>query len=193
MSVSQAFDPFRKPREDEPAKILWRERLEQRCRNRVAKERRHARERGRGLDGAGDEDMEEEGRDFEDDELIRRAVISEARRLERIQELAYARDVGSSIDPDMEDVDALEREIVGAAQEEDQEVSPPLSALDDIEADPAELYEAYLADIAEQESIDSLPPSSPPKPLSSPPAMSEDDFDMDGFELDIPTDSSSYP
>jgi len=190
MGVSQAFDPFRKPREDEPAKMLWRERLEQRCRDRVAENRRKSRERGRGLDVAADEEMEEDGGDYMDDELIRRAVVSDARRIQRMQEIAYARDVGSSIDPDMEDVDALEREAIGEEQDVELEPSPPLSALDDNDLDPAELYEAYLAELAVPEATDALPPSSPPpKPPSSPPELSDDDFDMDGFDIGTPSES----
>ncbi|KZT51196.1 hypothetical protein CALCODRAFT_488102 [Calocera cornea HHB12733] len=185
MGNNPPFDPFRKPREDEPAKMLWRERLEQRCRDRAVEKRRKSQDTRRGLDGAGDQDMEDEEGDDLDDELIRRAIVADARRVQRNQEVAYARDVGSSIDPDMEDVDALERELFGDPQEVDTEPSPPLSAFDD-DIDPAELFEAYLADIDETDVRDSLPPSSPPKPPSSPSvSVSEDDFDMDSFDMDF--------
>ncbi|KZO98701.1 hypothetical protein CALVIDRAFT_535302 [Calocera viscosa TUFC12733] len=188
MGNNQTFDPFRKPREDEPVKMLWRERLEQRCRDRVVEKRRKSQDRKRGLEGAADEEMDDEQADDMDDELIRRAIVADARRIQRNQEIAYARDVGSSIDPDMEDVGALERELFEDGEEADTEPSPPLSALDD-DIDPGELYEAYLADISEKEMMDSLPPSSPPKLPSSPPiSLSDDDFDMDAFDVDWPSE-----
>ncbi|EJT99177.1 hypothetical protein DACRYDRAFT_23794 [Dacryopinax primogenitus] len=187
MGANLAFDPFRKARDDEPVKLLWRERLEQRCKDRVANDRRKSRDRERGLDTAADQDMEESEIDFLDDELIRRAVVADARRKQRDLELVYARDVGSSIDPDMEDVDALEREILAAAQEPDSEPSPPSSVLMDDDGDPGDLFDAYLAQLTEEERTSSLPPSSPPTIPSSPPPLS-DDFDMDDWDTEFALD-----
>ncbi|KDQ11008.1 hypothetical protein BOTBODRAFT_35762 [Botryobasidium botryosum FD-172 SS1] len=136
----------------EGPQLLWRERFLAKCVKRMSMDRQKQREARRmgtsaaypGSSDIGsseadmDMDMEEDENEV-DDELYRRVINSENLRKKRMHEYSYQHDVGSSIDPDMDDVAALEEEFV-RSNPAGNEYDP----LED-EAEMAAEYEAYLA------------------------------------------------
>ncbi|KAL4259621.1 hypothetical protein AB1N83_008218 [Pleurotus pulmonarius] len=103
---------------------LIRERFKARClqrakeaRNRAIKQKRYDYNSSDGMAGSDDTVMDEdegEGEDDEDilqDELFRRIMNNAARKFQHSYRVSYAQDVGSSFDPDMEDIAAWEQEL----------------------------------------------------------------------------------
>jgi len=125
---------------ENPRSALLRDRLRQRCASRAqeARTKRVERERRRnGLSSDG-EDMsmesdEEDDDDVLNDELFRRIIASAKHKQRHSYRLSFQDEVGSSLDPDMEDIAELER----ALQEGGPLSDPPPSDLD--EEDIAEL------------------------------------------------------
>ncbi|KAF6756364.1 hypothetical protein DFP72DRAFT_893976 [Ephemerocybe angulata] len=107
--------------EDEnPRKAFLRERFKKTYFARATKAREEAvrkrRRRVEGLEGMGsDEEMEEEGDEaILNDVLFARIMASLNKKQERAYRISYAREVGSSFDPDLEDVSRWEQELSGA-------------------------------------------------------------------------------
>ncbi|KAF9458368.1 hypothetical protein BDZ94DRAFT_106062 [Collybia nuda] len=106
----------------DPQKSFLREKFKAKCFARAAKAREKA-IRGRrydlssdGFDDAmDDEDEEDDGDDsIMDDELFRRIMSNVSRNTRHSYRVSYALDVGSSFDPDIEDVNEWERELNSA-------------------------------------------------------------------------------
>lgn len=87
-----------------------------------------------------DEDEEENDDDIMSDELFRRIMDQMDRKIGHIYQLSYAQEVGSSFDPDMEDIEEWERETL--------DPSP-------VDWDDEEL-EAYAEECARQAALDDL-------------------------------------
>ncbi|CAG8712569.1 13286_t:CDS:2 [Acaulospora colombiana] len=108
--------------EETPQRTLWRERLRVQVEKRARKERQKAYDRGRSEElsseagSEGDIDMEDNMDDL-DDELYRRIMIEERRRLDHQRRLAYEREFGDSDDVFMEDLDALEKELANPSSQ----------------------------------------------------------------------------
>ncbi|KAF5336429.1 hypothetical protein D9611_006629 [Ephemerocybe angulata] len=109
--------------EDEnPRKAFLRERFKKTYFARATKAREEAvrkrRRRVEGLEGRvgeSDEEMEEEGDEaILNDVLFARIMASLNKKQERAYRISYAREVGSSFDPDLEDVSRWEQELSGA-------------------------------------------------------------------------------
>jgi len=110
---------------EDPQKAFLRERFKARCFERARKDRERTRRRvsdSRSSDGSfsggssdGDAEMdsegEEEDEDVMQDELFRRIMVNTSRKQKHSYRLSYAYEVGSSIDPDMEDVGRWEDEL----------------------------------------------------------------------------------
>ncbi|KAF9558560.1 hypothetical protein CPC08DRAFT_751378 [Agrocybe pediades] len=105
-------------------KTLLRDRLKARCLERAVKAREKAVKGRRGTTGSeanlnsDDVEMEveeeEEGdEDIMQDELFRRIVANANRKQTHSYRVSYALEVGSSFDPDLEDVDRWEQELSG--------------------------------------------------------------------------------
>lgn len=136
--------------EEAPRKTVLRERLRARCLERALRDRerkiagrRHARSEA---SSDGDDDiMEDDDDDEEDDdeavindELFRRLIANGRRKQQHQYRLSYAYDVGSSFDPDMEDINEWEQGPLD---------SPPISTT------PEDLDEEELAAYAEEAAL----------------------------------------
>lgn len=89
-------------------------------------------------------------------------MSNERRRIEHAYRLSYELDVGSSIDPNMEDVAALEQELLAASSGSGssatsstvQNESPPDELLEEWDVDDDELaamYEEYMNEVENEE------------------------------------------
>ncbi|GBE89013.1 hypothetical protein SCP_1500150 [Sparassis crispa] len=138
------------PTEEAPRKAFLRERFRQRCIERAQKDRER-KIRGKrymsdlSSDGA-DECMDEDDEDEEaimDDELFRRIMSSANRKQQHSYRLSYSYDVGSSFDPDLEDLDEWEAQL--------NDVQPDVPVPEDYEEDEiaayAEEYQLHLEDL----------------------------------------------
>ncbi|KAF8157132.1 hypothetical protein B0H34DRAFT_712333 [Crassisporium funariophilum] len=103
----------------DPQKVFLRDRFKARCFERAAKARERA-IRGKryvGEPSSDDFDMEgdeEEGdEDIMQDELFRRIMANANRKEHHSYRVSYAQDVGSSFDPDFEDINTWEQELTG--------------------------------------------------------------------------------
>jgi len=145
--------PFNQP--EDPQKQFLRERIKAKCleraqkaRARAVKNRRYTGYSDRSSDGFemdDDEDEEENDDDIMGDELFRRIMAQTNRKMNHNYRLSYALEVGSSFDPNLEDVAEWEHE-VQAIPERDQDLSP--ADLDDEE------LEAYAEECARQAAYD---------------------------------------
>ncbi|KAI0336868.1 hypothetical protein GY45DRAFT_1315557 [Cubamyces sp. BRFM 1775] len=108
------------PTEEAPRKAFLRERLKARCIERAVKKRERAVARGsRHLSSEGssdgvDEMMDEDDEDEEvmlNDELFQRIVESAKRKQRHAYRMSYTYDVGSSFDPDIEDIKSWEDDL----------------------------------------------------------------------------------
>ncbi|KDQ60368.1 hypothetical protein JAAARDRAFT_56273 [Jaapia argillacea MUCL 33604] len=136
--------------EEPPQKALLRERFKARCFERAKKAREKAVKGKRwnelSSDGLDDMDCEmdddEECEEALNDELFGRIMASVNRKSQYSYRVSYADEVGSSIDPDMEDIGQWEQELRG----------PPIKALAtlSVETTPADLEEEELAAYAEE-------------------------------------------
>ncbi|KAG8871657.1 hypothetical protein FRB97_008428 [Tulasnella sp. 331] len=147
--------------EEVPRKALLRDRMKAKCAARIEQDRtKSKKKKSKGLfdqsssDG-GDMDYmmdeDDEGEDSMDDPLFLRFMAADMRRDKHRQEYNFQRQVGSSFDPELEDIAEWETYL-----ETGEPASPKLHAVDDYEDDDeldeeylCEQYEAYL----EQEEI----------------------------------------
>ncbi|KAI0938667.1 hypothetical protein AcV5_000294 [Taiwanofungus camphoratus] len=137
------------PTEEAPRKAFLRERFRARCIERAQKdrERKIKGKRHASSDASSDgDDLMGEDEDEEtiiNDELFRRIMTNVKRRQQHQYRLSYAYDVGSSFDPDMEDVNEWEHDL--------QELQPISTFPEDLEDEElaayAEEYELHLEDI----------------------------------------------
>jgi len=102
-------------------------------------------------------DVEGEDDDYRNDELFRRIIESEKKQFEHNYRLSFAQEVGSSFDPDMEDMAAWEQELSMSSSAtpiaSGSEPEPPIDLeLDD--DDIADMYEDYLW--SQQEDVSDL-------------------------------------
>ncbi|KAI6145747.1 hypothetical protein EDD17DRAFT_129031 [Pisolithus thermaeus] len=105
----------------DPTKSFLRERFQARCREHAKKARQRAVSERRGSIGSSDAgfcfddemdcDEEETDEDVMQDELFRRIVQSANHHSRHTYRLSYSLEVGSSFDPDLEDVSAWESEL----------------------------------------------------------------------------------
>jgi hypothetical protein len=183
---------------EEPQKAFLRERFKARCFARAKKDREKARRRtrrasvgsisGGSSDGDGDFEMEDEDEDAEkeeededaamQDELFRRIMANLSRKQRHTYRLSYAHDVGSSVDPDMEDIGRWEAEL---RENEHLNITPQ-----DFEDEELQAYaeeHAALADFDDLEALewslsdlDDWDASSADRPPA--PAPAEDGMDM---------------
>ncbi|THH01282.1 hypothetical protein EW026_g1375 [Hermanssonia centrifuga] len=140
------------PTEEAPRKTVLRERFKARCFERASEERER-RVKGKrkqsdwssdGPDDIMDYEQEDDEADeeFMNDEFFKRIMSSVNSKRKHQYRLSYAHDVGSSFDPDMEDVGQWEQELQG---------DNPLGTL------PEEYDEEELAEYAaEQELLEGL-------------------------------------
>jgi len=135
-----------------------RERFKARCFERAKKDREVARRRvssSRSSDGSvsgGSSDAEMEFEDEEEDEdtamqdeLFRRIMINTSRKDKHSYRLSYAYEVGSSVDPDMEDVGRWEDELRGISK------NPLISSVtpQDLEDEELQAYAEEYATLAD--------------------------------------------
>ncbi|KAI0031955.1 hypothetical protein K488DRAFT_86332 [Vararia minispora EC-137] len=148
------------PEEDPARRSLLRERFKQRCFERAQRAREvkirsgrkhaHYSSDGEDLDMEDEEDVDE----FLNDEFFARVMQSAKRNQQHQYRLSYQLDVGSSFDPDMEDVGQWERDL-----EEPSDGPRPPSEYD--EDDPEELAklaedEAYWDELGDTSFLDAL-------------------------------------
>ncbi|KAJ3576707.1 hypothetical protein NP233_g250 [Leucocoprinus birnbaumii] len=161
-SSRQAARPqFNHP--EDPQKSFLRERIKAKCieraqkaRERAVKKRRYTGYSDRSSDGFDiddaqmddEDDRDEDDDDVMSDELFRRIMTQVNHRTEHSYRLSYALEVGSSFDPDMEDVTEWENEIQGPT---DSGSEPSIQ----LEWDDEEL-EAYAEECARQAALDGL-------------------------------------
>ncbi|PBL03964.1 hypothetical protein ARMGADRAFT_1004627 [Armillaria gallica] len=121
-------------------KEFLRQRFQTRCFQRAAKARESAvkRKRHAGSDDAMDDDKEETEDEVLKDEFFQRIIEHANRRTQHAYKLSYANEVGSSLDPDMEDLGAWEAEL----HESESQSLPRLEELTPEEREIAEL-QAY--------------------------------------------------
>lgn len=149
---------------EDPQKQFLRERIKAKCleraqkaRARAVKQRRYTGYSDRSSDGfdmdddaqMDDDDEEEENDDdIMSDELFRRIMAQTDRKTEHTYRLSYAHEVGSSFDPDMEDIAEWEHEVQGSLNPSGPDPSP--ADLEDEE------LEAYAEECARQVALDDL-------------------------------------
>ncbi|KAG8769062.1 hypothetical protein FRC15_004798 [Serendipita sp. 397] len=138
-----------------PQRALWRDKLRLQVEKRAKRDRERMYERGRSEEasseggGEGDIDMEDENMDDLDDELYRRIMLEERRKLYHQSKINYEQQFGDSDDVHMGDVDALEEEFTAPLGPDTlSQLAPPL--LED-EEKVAQLYEAYMEELQTQE------------------------------------------
>ncbi|KAG6329182.1 hypothetical protein ID866_9908 [Astraeus odoratus] len=116
------FSSLNQAHPEDPTKIFLRERFQARCLERMKQARRRAVSERRivgssdaGFFETGDEEMDCDDEETDDavmqDELFRRIMQSTNHRAQHAYRLSYSLEVGSSFDPDLEDVSAWESEL----------------------------------------------------------------------------------
>ncbi|KAF8345473.1 hypothetical protein F5887DRAFT_966905 [Amanita rubescens] len=152
-------------RAEDPIKSMMRQKFRARCLERAAKAREEQVRRRRyssgypssepssdGFDEAMDEDDEENEDAVVQDELFRRIVESSFRRSQHSYRVSYALEVGSSFDPDLEDVSKWEEELgcdTSSGLLHSEDMPPP-------EFDEDELV-AYAEDLAAIAGLEDIP------------------------------------
>ncbi|KDR72740.1 hypothetical protein GALMADRAFT_252956 [Galerina marginata CBS 339.88] len=122
--------------ESDPQKVFLRDRLKARCLERAVKAREQAiRGKRRGHlnepssdDQPMDDDDEEDDEDIMQDELFRRIMNNVSRKQTHSYRVSYAQEVGSSFDPDLEDVSSWEQELAASSTIDTRTVSAIPSA-----------------------------------------------------------------
>ncbi|KAH9477567.1 hypothetical protein JR316_0009789 [Psilocybe cubensis] len=108
--------------DSDPQRTFLRDRLQARCLERATKARERAVSKTRqfGFGPSSDDqamddgdDGEEDDDDIMQDELFRRIVANANRREKHSYRLSYAQEVGSSFDPELEDISSWEAELSG--------------------------------------------------------------------------------
>ncbi|KII84613.1 hypothetical protein PLICRDRAFT_80017, partial [Plicaturopsis crispa FD-325 SS-3] len=144
---------------EDPQKAFLRDRFKARCveRARNAREEKVRGKRSSGFDSssdgfdmdmAGDEE-EEDDEQIMQDELFRRIVENTTRKQRHSYRLSYADEVGSSIDPDIEDVSRWEAELRGTLH-----ILIPVVTPEDLEDEELQMYAEEYAALADFEGID---------------------------------------
>ncbi|RDB27481.1 hypothetical protein Hypma_003860 [Hypsizygus marmoreus] len=149
---------------DDPQKAFLREKFKARCFERAAKARAKA-IRGRryasemssdGFDEPMDEDEEEDDDAIMHDELFRRIMENANRKEKHSYRVSYAHDVGSSFDPDMDNVDEWEDELGEPhnthARPSSGQSEQPQTELTPVDLEDEEL-EAYAEECARRAAI----------------------------------------
>ncbi|KAE9403561.1 hypothetical protein BT96DRAFT_1016950 [Gymnopus androsaceus JB14] len=144
-------------------KALFRDRFKERCLERAEKARAKARASKRRLDASSDgfdevmdDDMEETDDDIMQSDLYHRLMLNQAHQQRHAFRRSYYADVGSSFDPDMEDVTVWEQELTAFETAQLGRSTSPDSmmetaAISDItEITPEELEHAELEAYAEE-------------------------------------------
>ncbi|KAF8632693.1 hypothetical protein AX15_001746 [Amanita polypyramis BW_CC] len=156
-------------REKDPLKTFLRQKFRARCLERAAKAREEQLKRRRystghplceqssdGFDEAMDEDDEEDDDAVMQDELFQRIIESSHRRRQHAYRISYALEVGSSFDPDMEDMGKWEEEL-GACPPPLTSSSGFLRSEDKPPPDLDEEVAAYAKDLAAINKLDDIP------------------------------------
>ncbi|KAG2140695.1 hypothetical protein DEU56DRAFT_798284 [Suillus clintonianus] len=176
---------------ENPQKSFLRDRFKARCLERAQKQRHDKVQKQRTASGSDvffDSEMdcdEDEDEEFVmQDELFRRIIANAAHKKTHEYRLSYSYDVGSSFDPDMEDVNRWESEL--------QEMPPDSYSVtpEDLEQEEIEAYAAEYANFQELSdlgaSIDDFSAWSdiedtplPSSPMTDKPGRSSEDQDMD--------------
>ncbi|PBL03952.1 hypothetical protein ARMGADRAFT_1157958 [Armillaria gallica] len=157
-------------------KEFLRQRFQTRCFQRAAKARESAvkRKRHAGSDDVFDDAMDDDKEETEDevlkDEFFQRIVEHANRRTQHAYKLSYADEVGSSLDPDMEDLGAWEAEL----HESESQSSPRREELTPEEREIAEL-QAYADECERQAAL---------ADFEDIPEAFWDDSDLDEGEVD---------
>ncbi|KAK0480342.1 hypothetical protein IW261DRAFT_1477445 [Armillaria novae-zelandiae] len=138
---------------EQSQKEFLRQRFQTRCFQRAAKARECAVKRKRHADSdvfddAMDDDKEETEDEVLKDEFFQRIVDHANRRTQHAYKLSYADEVGSSLDPDMEDLGAWEAEL----HESESQSSPAREELTPEEREIAEL-QAYADECERQAAL----------------------------------------
>jgi len=94
-----------------------------------------------------DEDEDEDEESVMQDELFRRIIVNAAHKKDHAYRLSYSHDVGSSFDPDMEDVSRWESEL--------QETTPDSYRVTPEDLEQEEI-EAYAAEYANTQDLSDL-------------------------------------
>ncbi|TDL24514.1 hypothetical protein BD410DRAFT_786025 [Rickenella mellea] len=187
---------------DSMQKDFLRERFKTRCVERARKAREKTVREKRRWDSDGssdgfdiDMDLEcepDDDADDMDDELLRRIIANERRKDEHALRLSYELDVGSSIDPSMEEAATWEAELKAANASQppknlggdiDQANLPP-SDLDIDDEELAAWYEEYLQEAQQGEQIvEERPQQHDP--------LNDDDLDWMDADMNDILDSAS--
>ncbi|KAK0458566.1 uncharacterized protein EV420DRAFT_1543166 [Desarmillaria tabescens] len=151
---------------EQSQKEFLRQRFQTRCFQRAAKARESAVKRKRhvGSDDVFDDVMDDDKEETEDevlkDEFFKRIVDHAKRRTQHAYKLSYADEVGSSLDPDMEDLDSESREGLTPEEREIAELQAYAdecelqAALADFEDIPEEFWNDSDLEEAEVEAMD---------------------------------------
>ncbi|CAA7268610.1 unnamed protein product [Cyclocybe aegerita] len=105
--------------EEDSQKAFLRGRFKARCFERAVKARDKAISKKRHSEPSSDDysmdaDEEEDDETIMQDELFRRIMANASRKVRHEYRLSYAQEVGSSFDPDMEDINSWERELTAS-------------------------------------------------------------------------------
>ncbi|KAI0795457.1 hypothetical protein C8Q75DRAFT_746137 [Abortiporus biennis] len=159
--VFQIDDSSDAAHEEPPRKAFLRQKFKERCLERAQKDRERKlnskrREMMRsddlssdGFDASMDCEDEEDDDTILNDELFNRIMLSANRKQRSEYQRSYYHDVGSSFDPELEDINEWENDL---KEEEEEE-----AAVEDFtELTPEELEEAELEAYAEQAALDDL-------------------------------------
>lgn len=142
------------PVAEDPQKAFLREKFKVRCFERAARARAKA-IRGKryqseassdGFDEVMDDDDEEDDDAIMHDELFRRIMANAYQKDRHSFKISYAHEVGSSFDPDMENVEEWEHELITA----DSSSSPASSSRPPEELTPIDLDDEELGAYAEE-------------------------------------------
>ncbi|KAJ3729543.1 hypothetical protein C8R42DRAFT_706524 [Lentinula raphanica] len=138
-------------------KAMMRDRFKQRCLERAEKARAKARaskrKSGDIFDDAMEDDVDESDDDIIQSELYQRIVMNQAHQQRHAYLRSYYAEVGSSFDPDLEDVTTWERELQSHANTQPNSPvgqSSVQGVQDTIEMTPEELEQAELEAYAEE-------------------------------------------
>ncbi|KAF8325819.1 uncharacterized protein EI90DRAFT_3071831 [Cantharellus anzutake] len=190
---------------EDPQKALWREKLRQQFLQRTERDRQKYRESKRTSStqrscddatfGAAMDEMDSDEIDPDDYEMYRLMNINERRREEHALRAQFARTVGSSLDPNMDNFEEIERFLTGPPPIELEEQFPasrfePIPSEFDIGDDEVSLVDPVAMDIAMD--LSSPPASSPPNYDCSLPTK-EEDTSFQSLILDCPCPFCNAP
>ncbi|KAF8799556.1 hypothetical protein BYT27DRAFT_7236304 [Phlegmacium glaucopus] len=153
------------PAGPDPQKVFLRDRFKARCFERAAKARAKAfKERRYSNQSSSDDcymdyDEEEDDEDIMQDELFRRIMANATRKEHHSYRISYAQEVGSSFDPDLEDVATWEQELTVSDSASPPRASTsttkqprPEEELTPVDLDDEEL-EAYAEECAQRAAL----------------------------------------